>query len=125
MVTADTPATIERRHAPGHGPEIRIGSLTGYDRGEGRLPRRLAEQCRHALRKGAESLATAGLSMQDVVRVTYLVQDVDAFPACFPLLRDAFGSARPAATMRLVGGFAVPGMQIELELVARRTKLPI
>ena len=57
--------------------------------------------------------------MQDVVRVVYLVRDAEAFPACFPYLRDAFGEARPAATLRFVDGFEVDGMQIELELVAR------
>ena len=120
MITADAPATIERRQFRNHMPEVRVRAVTGYDRGQGRMPRRLSEQCRHALRNGAESLASAGLSMQDVVRVTYLVHDADAFPACFPLLRDAFGTARPGATLRLVGGFDVPGVQIELELVARR-----
>ena len=124
MIAADSPAMIERRQVRGHMPEVRVRSVNGYDRGNEQLPRRLSEQCRHALRNGAESLALAGLSMQDVVRVTYLVQDVDAFPACFPLLRDAFGTARPAATLRLVGGFEVPGMQIEIELVARRALVP-
>ena len=57
--------------------------------------------------------------MRDVVRVVYLLDDADAFPACFPLLRDAFGDARPAATLRLVGGFDTPDVKIELELVAR------
>ena len=123
MSAADSPATIERRQFRGRMHEVRVRSVTGYDRGQGRLPRRLSEQFRHALRNGAESLASAGLSMQDVVRVTYLVHDVDAFPACFPLLRDAFGTARPAATLRLVEGFDIPGMQIELELVARREKV--
>lgn len=68
---------------------------------------------------GAQSLEAAGLSMSDVVRVIYLVHDADAFPACFPLLRDAFGDAWPALTLRLVGGFDTPDVKIELELIAR------
>ncbi|WP_428390272.1 Rid family hydrolase [Lichenicoccus sp.] len=91
-------------------------ALSGFDRGQGGI----AEQCRLALRQGAESLAAAGLRMEDVVRVTYLVRDADAFPSCFGMLRDAFGDARPGATLRLVGGFDRPDMQIEIELVARR-----
>ena len=111
------PSTLHQSKARA---EVRIRSVTGFDSGEGGFPRRLNDQCRQALRNGAESLACAGLSMQDVVQVTYLMQDADAFPTCFALLRHAFGDARPGATLRLVGGFDEPDMQIELELVARR-----
>ena len=111
-------APIERR--PGSGrQEVCVRRITGFDRSQGGFPRRLSEQCRQALANGARSLEAAGLSMQDVVRVTYLVHDADAFPACFPFLRDAFGDARPAATMRLVSGFDIPQVKIELELIAR------
>ena len=99
--------------------EIRVRRVTGSQR-EGGLPPRLSEQCRQALENGARSLEAAGLSMQDVVRVVYLLRDADAFSACFPFLRDAFGDARPAATLRLVGGFDTPDVKIELELIARR-----
>lgn len=111
---------LEYRLRQSSRPEVHVRSVTGFDRRLGSFPRRLSEQCRQALRNGAESLAATGLSMQDVVRVTYLVRDVDAFPACFPLLRDAFGDARPAATLRLVSGFDKPEIQIEIELLARR-----
>ncbi len=120
MIAANAVATIECRHSNIRQAEVRVRCVTGFDRGQGLLPHRLLDQCRQALRNGAESLASAGMSMHDVVRVTYLMQDADTFPACFPMLRDAFGDARPCATLRLVGGFDVPGMQIELELVARR-----
>lgn len=109
---------VERR--PGDGrQEVRVRRVTGFDRRQGGFPRRLSEQCRQALMNGAQSLEAAGLSMSDVVRVIYLVHDADAFPACFPLLRDAFGDARPALTLRLVGGFDTPDVKIEIELIAR------
>ncbi len=110
-------ARIERRPVSGR-QEVRVRRITGFDRSRGGFSRRLSEQCRQALANGARSLEAAGLSMQDVVRVIYLVHDADAFPACFPLLRDAFGDARPAATMRLVSGFDIPHVKIELELIA-------
>ncbi len=115
----DAPATIERRRPGGRPAEVQVRAVTGYDRRQGRFPHRLADQCRQALMNGAESLASAGLCMQDVVRVIYLVRDADAFPACFPLLRDAFGEARPGATLRVVSCFDRADMQIELELIAR------
>ena len=116
--------TVERRQPLGRQPEVRLRRVTGFDPLRGRFSRHLSEQCRQALRNGAASLASAGLSMRDVVRVTYLMQDADGFPACFPLLRDAFGDARPAATLHLVGGFDVVDMQIELELLARCADTP-
>jgi enamine deaminase RidA (YjgF/YER057c/UK114 family) len=113
-----TASRIERRPVNGR-QEVRVRRVTGFDRGRGGFPRRLSEQCRQALANGAQSLEAIGLSMHDVIRVVYLVHDADAFPACFPFLRDAFGSARPAVTMRLVGGFDTPDVKIEIELIAR------
>ncbi len=118
------PAAIEHRSRHGRPREVQVRKVTGFDRGQNGFSRRLSDQCRQALRNGADSLATAGLSMQDVVRVVYLVHDADAFPACFPYLRDAFGEARPAATLRFVDGFEIAGMQIELELFAREQSSP-
>jgi len=114
----------ERRPVNGR-QEVRVRRVTGFDRRQGGFSRRLSEQCRQALMNGAQSLEAAGLSMSDVVRVVYLVQDADAFPACFPLLRHAFGDARPALTLRLVGGFDTPGIKIELELFARGHSLTV
>ncbi len=117
---ARVPVTIERRQSRSRQPEVLLRRVTGFDPVRGRFSRHLSEQCRQALRNGAASLASAGLSMRDVVRVTYLMQDADGFPACFPLLRDAFGDARPGAMLHLVSRFDVADMQIELELLARR-----
>ncbi len=89
-------------------------------RGPNRAAGSISEQCRDALRRAAELLAMQGLCMEDVVHVTYIVRDPDAFPACFPLLRHAFGDARPAVTLHLVRASDRPGARIEIELLARR-----
>ena len=114
---------LTERSARSGRDEIRVYRVTGFDRARGGFPQRLSEQCRQALMNGAQSLEAVGLSMCDVVRVVYLLNDADGFPACFPLLRDAFGHARPAATLRLVGGFDIPQVKIELELIARERRL--
>lgn len=113
------PSRVERR-GPNGRQEVRVRRVTGFDRREGGFSRRLSDQCRQALANGAQSLEAAGLSMSDVVRIVYLLHDADAFPSCFPMLRDAFGDARPASTLRLVGGFDTPDVKIEIELIARR-----
>lgn len=115
-------ARIERRPVGGR-QEVRVLRVTGFDRRDGGFSRRVSEQCRQALINGARSLQAAGLAMTDVVRVVYLVQDADAFSTCCSLLRDAFGDARPASTLRLVTGFDMPDVKIELELIARSRSL--
>jgi 2-iminobutanoate/2-iminopropanoate deaminase len=101
------------------GREVHIRHLTGFDPARNGVSGPLAEQCRQALANGAQSLAAEGLSMGDVTRVVYLLREADGFSACFPLLRDAFGDARPGATMRLIERFETPEIDIELELIAR------
>jgi enamine deaminase RidA (YjgF/YER057c/UK114 family) len=54
-----------------------------------------------------------------VVRVRYLLPDRADFEPCWPTLRAAFGTVRPAATM-MVCGLADPAMRIEIEVDARR-----
>jgi 2-iminobutanoate/2-iminopropanoate deaminase len=70
-----------------------------------------------ALDQGAEILARDGYAMRDVTRIVFLLRDTDSFPACFPLLREAFGTGRPATTLHLVPGFADAATLIEIELV--------
>ncbi|MBE7211310.1 MAG: hypothetical protein INR65_09855 [Gluconacetobacter diazotrophicus] len=110
-------STAGRHDRSGRG--IHLRGITGHDDRE-RLADQLSGQCRQALLNASRSLGCAGLSMSDVIRVVYLLRNADAFPSCFPLLRDAFGEARPAATLRLVDGFDAPGIEIELELFARQ-----
>lgn len=76
-------------------------------------------QCTHALLIIATALAEAGTSFDDVVRVRYILPDRADFEPCWPLLRAAFGKARPAATM-FVAGLIDPALRIEIEVTARR-----
>ncbi len=59
-----------------------------------------------------------GGRVRHVVRVHYYLLDAADFPPCFPLLREAFGAALPAATMLVVAGLAAPEMRIEIEATA-------
>ena len=78
----------------------------------------VAEQAEQALRNIAGALEQAGASLDDVVRVRYLLPDADDFEACWPALRRAFAVALPAATMQ-VCALADPRMKIEIEVTAR------
>jgi enamine deaminase RidA (YjgF/YER057c/UK114 family) len=76
-------------------------------------------QARQAIRNIEAALAEAGASLADVVRVHYLLPEARHFEPCWPVLREAFGATRPAATMMVVG-LLDPAMKIEIEVTARR-----
>ncbi|GAB2594822.1 hypothetical protein GCM10027168_29280 [Streptomyces capparidis] len=101
------------------GDWVHVSGTTGFDYTAMTISDDVAEQAEQALRNVADALAQAGCTLADVVRVRYLLPDRDDFPACWPTLRRAFGSARPAATM-LVCGLADPRMKFEIETYARR-----
>lgn len=72
------------------------------------------DQC---LKNIASALTQAGSSLQDVVRVTYVLPDGADFEVCWPVLRQYFGEIRPAAMM-ISAGLADPRMKIEIEVTA-------
>ena len=59
----------------------------------------------------------AGMSLEDVVRVTYVLPNGSEFEQCWPVLRKYFGEVRPAAMM-ISAGLADSRMKIEIEVTA-------
>jgi enamine deaminase RidA (YjgF/YER057c/UK114 family) len=55
--------------------------------------------------------------MADVVRAHYHITDQAFADVVFPILGEAFGEIRPAATM-VVSGLIRPEMKIEIEVTA-------
>jgi enamine deaminase RidA (YjgF/YER057c/UK114 family) len=100
------------------GDWIHVSGTTGFEYATMTIVDDVVAQCEQALRNIAAVLADAGSSFADVVRVRYLLPDRDDFELCWPLLRRAFGEARPAATMQ-VCGLSDPRMRIEIEVTAR------
>ncbi|MBL9079416.1 MAG: RidA family protein [Planctomycetes bacterium] len=103
------------------GDWIFVAGTTGYDYTTMQLADGVVAQCRQALANIDRALQQAQSSLRDVVRVTYILPDATEFRACWPLLRAAFGEARPAATM-FAAGLADPAMRIEIEVTARRQR---
>lgn len=81
----------------------------------------IVDQCRTALGIIASALRQAGVSFSDVVRVTYYLPDAREFEACWPILRQTFGDAPPAATM-IECNLIDPQYRIEIELTALAPK---
>lgn len=95
-----------------------VAGTTGYDYASMTMPPRIEDQCANALATIARALAEAGASLDDVVRVRYILPDRADWPACWPLVSAAFARARPAATM-IAAGLQEPEMRIEIEVTAR------
>ncbi len=101
------------------GAWIFVSGTTGFDYTTMTIADDVVAQCEQVLRNLEAALKEAGASFADVVRVRYILLDREDFEPCWPLLRGAFGKARPAATM-IVAGMSDPRMKIEIEVTARR-----
>jgi enamine deaminase RidA (YjgF/YER057c/UK114 family) len=95
-----------------------VAGTTGYDYATMTMPEGVEDQCRNAIATIARALGEAGASLDDVVRVRYILPDRADWPACWPITAHAFARARPAATM-ISAGLQEPEMRIEIEATAR------
>jgi enamine deaminase RidA (YjgF/YER057c/UK114 family) len=102
------------------GEWVFVSGTTGFDYRTMTIADGVIAQTEQALRNIADALREASSSFADVVRVRYILPNVTDFEACWPLLRQAFGDVRPAATM-IAAGLSDPRMKIEIEVTARRS----
>ncbi len=96
-----------------------VAGTTGYDYATMTMPDDVRDQARNALGTIAGALADGGFAMADVVRVTYYIVNQSDWVVVGPVLGDAFGTIRPAATC-VVTGLVMPEMKIEIEVTAFR-----
>ncbi|MDQ0510495.1 RidA family protein [Ancylobacter amanitiformis] len=103
------------------GDDIFVSGTTGYDYAAMELPEDLLAQTHGCFRNIASALGEAGGSLDDVVRVRYIVTRAEYADEVFPIFGQYFGTARPAATL-IVAGLLQPEMKIEIEVTARRRR---
>lgn len=101
------------------GPWIFVSGTTGFDYSTMTLAEGIEAQTEQCLCNIRDALAQANATIDDVVRVTYIVPDATEFPLCWPTLREWFGNVRPAATM-ISAGLVDPKIRIEIEVTALR-----
>jgi len=99
------------------GDWVFVSGTTGFDYSAMTISDDVVEQAAQCLKNIEHALAQAGSSLAEVVRVHYILPDASQFESCWPVLRQAFGEVRPAATM-LSCGLADPRMKIEIEVTA-------
>lgn len=97
-----------------------VSGTTGYDYATMTMPESVEDQARNCLKTIAKALEEGGFSMRDVVRAHYYVTDRAYVDLVFPILGEAFGDIRPAATM-IVCQLNKLEMKIEIEVTALRS----
>ena len=101
------------------GDTVHVSGTTGFDYAAMTIADDLVTQTHRCFANIAAALAEAGATLDDVVRVRYLLIDASDFERVAPLFGDYFATARPAATAMVVG-LVDPRMKIEIEVTARR-----
>ncbi len=96
---------------------IFVSGTTGYHHEDMSISDDVTEQTEQCLKNIQKVLEQAGSSLSDIVRVTYILPEVDDFPKCWPVLKKYLGKVRPAATM-ISAGVIDSKIKIEIEVTA-------
>ena len=84
---------------------------------DGTIAHGMTEQSRLAWRNVAAQLEAAGMTFDNLVKITMIIPDAADIPACRPARAEALGERRPASTI-IVAGLADPSLKIEIEAIA-------
>ena len=99
------------------GDWVFVSGTTGFDYTNMTISDDVVEQVEQCLQNIAKALAEAGCTLDDVVRVNYVLPNGADFDPCWPVLHQHFGKAKPAA-MVITAGLLDPRMKIEIEVTA-------
>ncbi len=94
-----------------------VSGVTGYRYTDMTIPDDVAAQARNCFSTIWKVLDEAGFAADDIVRVQYTITDAGFVPDIEPVLGEALGEIRPAATM-IVADLIRPEMKIEIEVTA-------
>ncbi len=79
----------------------------------------MAEQARQVWDNIRDILEAAGSSIADVVKVTYIMQDIREIVEEFPIRREVFvGRPYPAVTAMQAAALGLPGLKMEVDVIA-------
>lgn len=100
------------------GDDVFVSGTTGFDYRTMTIDDDVVAQTHQCFRNIVAALDEAGATLDDVVRVRYLLVDAADFERVAPIFGTYFVTARPAATATIVG-LVDPRMRIEIEVTAR------
>ena len=101
------------------GSDVFVSGTTGFDYARMTIDDDPLAQAHQCFRNIAQALGEAGCTLDDVVRVHYLLTDASLFGTLAPVFGEYFARARPAATAMVVG-LVDPRMKVEIEVTACR-----
>ncbi|MFP5460282.1 MAG: RidA family protein [Gammaproteobacteria bacterium] len=101
------------------GDDVFVSGTTGFDYAQMTIAEDPVAQVHQCFRNISKALMQANCTLDDVVRVRYLLTDPGLFERLAPVFGEYFRTARPAATAMVVG-LIDPRMKIEIEVTARR-----
>ena len=101
------------------GPDIWVSGTTGYDYAKMTIVEDVVGQAEQCFENIAAALAQAGATLDDVVRVLFIVPNRDDWEPCWPVLKRYLGRAKPASTL-IHAGLQTDAMRIEIEVTARK-----
>lgn len=96
-----------------------VSGTTGFDYATMSMPEEIAAQTTNAMETIRKALSDAGFTLEDVVRVNYIITETGFSDAVFAVVGRYFSEIRPAATM-IVAGLIRPEMKVEIEVTAKR-----
>ena len=99
------------------GNQVFVAGTTGFNYESMTISDDVAEQAEQCLLNIEAALQAAGSSLENSLRIHYILPRQEDFKPCWPVLQKYLGQARPAATM-FVAGLADDRMKIEIEVTA-------
>jgi reactive intermediate/imine deaminase len=85
---------------------------------DGRTGDGIEEQTRMTMENIRDTLAQAGATLEDVVKVTVFLTDMSLWPKLNEVYREFFAKDFPARSALGVNGLALPDLLVEIECVA-------
>ena len=106
-------------HAIVAGNTLYLAGQVAFDRNGDIVGDTVEEQARQVWRNIRDILEAAGSSIADVVKVTYIMQDIREISEEFPVREEVFeGRPFPAVTAMQAAALGLPGLKMEVDVIA-------
>lgn len=101
------------------GNTIYLAGQVAFDEGRQLVGNTLTEQAEQVWRNIEAVLAANGATLNDIVKVTYYLQDIRELPQEIEVRRRLFASDRmPAVTALQAAALGLPGLRVEVDAIA-------
>lgn len=100
------------------GDYVFVSGTTGYNYQNMTISNDIVEQADQCFINIQLALEQAGSSINNIVRINYILQNRDEFEACWPVFKKWLSDVRPAATM-FEARLLKDEMKIEMQVTAR------